>query len=289
MRLIGLTRVRNESLIIADTLEHLDRFCDGIVVYDDCSSDDTRAVIAKSTARVLALIRGTHWSPDRLLEETRHRRTLAATGIAHKADWLLYVDADERLDVDVRGLVQAAPTRIDGFRLGLLDAYLTQECAEPYKQGPLVDLQRVYGVEERRILMLWRASSPFAFLGADQREPVPGIGCRIAEVPGAVRHFGKAISVAQWEDTCTYYADHFPEPYRSKWSARIGKALHTASDFGGPLLPWEEAVAQASKIPAPRQNLRMLLRRLQVSLQRRFGRLAGPKELEKGLDIAHFG
>ena len=56
---------------------------------------------------------------------------------------------------------------------------------------------------------------------------------------GYVKHYGKAISVEEWEKTCDYYAE-WPEPYGSKWAARRGKAIHTESDFGRPLILWED-------------------------------------------------
>ncbi|MBU4555275.1 MAG: hypothetical protein KJ747_00185, partial [Actinobacteria bacterium] len=58
---------------------------------------------------------------------------------------------------------------------------------------------------------------------------------------GYVKHYGKAISIAEWEVTCDYYIENFPEPYRSKWSARKGCAIHTESDFARPLMSWEDA------------------------------------------------
>lgn len=53
MNIIGLTLVRNESLIIQETLDHFGRFCTGgIYVLDDCSDDDTYE-IAKSHKSVV--------------------------------------------------------------------------------------------------------------------------------------------------------------------------------------------------------------------------------------------
>jgi glycosyltransferase involved in cell wall biosynthesis len=38
---IGVTRIRNESEIISNTLDHMATFCDKVIVYDDCSTDNT--------------------------------------------------------------------------------------------------------------------------------------------------------------------------------------------------------------------------------------------------------
>ncbi len=39
--LVGMTRVRNEALILPDTLDYLGRHVDAIIAYDDASTDET--------------------------------------------------------------------------------------------------------------------------------------------------------------------------------------------------------------------------------------------------------
>ena len=39
MKIVGITRIRNEEHIIKQVLEHVSQFVDGILVYDDCSTD----------------------------------------------------------------------------------------------------------------------------------------------------------------------------------------------------------------------------------------------------------
>lgn len=43
--LIGLTRVRNESLVLQDTLDYVGEHVDAIVAYDDASTDDTPDIL----------------------------------------------------------------------------------------------------------------------------------------------------------------------------------------------------------------------------------------------------
>jgi hypothetical protein len=74
------------------------------------------------------------------------------------------------------------------------------------------------------------------------REPM-GITGKI-ETKGWVKHYGKAISVEEWEKTCDYYikyrgARSIPM-FTAKWKQRKGKAVHTKSDFGRRLITWEE-------------------------------------------------
>ena len=57
LQIIGLMRVRDEGLILEDSLNHFSRIVDGIIVYDDVSSDDT-VRIAASHPKVLKVIVG---------------------------------------------------------------------------------------------------------------------------------------------------------------------------------------------------------------------------------------
>ncbi|NCU33402.1 MAG: hypothetical protein EOM23_10865 [Candidatus Moranbacteria bacterium] len=62
---------------------------------------------------------------------------------------------------------------------------------------------------------------------------------------GYVKHYGKAISIEEWEKTCDYYInergdDQKFKTFKNKWLARRGKAIHTMSDFGSELIQWHE-------------------------------------------------
>ena len=43
--IIGITRVRNESLILRDTLDHISNYVDAIIAYDDASTDQTLDIL----------------------------------------------------------------------------------------------------------------------------------------------------------------------------------------------------------------------------------------------------
>lgn len=227
--IIGITRVRNEALIIEDTLRHALQTADRVILYDDCSTDDT-VEIAGGFDRV-EIIRGDEWRADRPAEETRHRALLLARAQQAGAAWCWCFDADERLVGDLPDLTA------DAYRFRLFDGYLAEGYDKPYESGPLALLPRLWGPEYRDILMLFRANRA-VFRGRDAREPQ--IAGRIALAPTRVKHFGKCLSVEHWEETCDYYATHWPEPYRSKWAARRGRAVHERSDFGADLYRWHE-------------------------------------------------
>lgn len=71
---------------------------------------------------------------------------------------------------------------------------------------------------------------------------------------GYVRHYGKAISVEEWEKTCDYYGKHFPQ-YSEKWEKRKGKAVHNGvSDFGNKLISWKEKEQKGFLLVAGQTN-----------------------------------
>lgn len=228
--IIGITRVRNESLIIADTLRHYLQRCDRILLYDDCS-DDSTAEIAASFDRV-QVIAGDYWRPDRRPEETRHRGLLLERARGLGAEWCLCFDADERLVGDLPDL------SADGYEFRLFDGYLTEHTQAPYLDGELADLPRMWGPEYRDILILFRVERS-KFIGDGNR--CPRTMGRIERADVYVKHFGKCISVQQWEETCDYYTGpSWPSHYRCKWEARRGRAIHQRSDRGNKLRTWND-------------------------------------------------
>jgi glycosyltransferase involved in cell wall biosynthesis len=239
--LVAISRVRNESLLLQDTLDHVAGFADAIFIYDDASDDDTFD-IAMNHPQVAGVIRNQRWrggEQERLLSETRHRGLLLA--LARKTfsmEWCFCFDADERYVGPIREFVRSEtmPT-LNGVRVRLFDAYMTASDSEPFAKGrKLLDFRANFGPEYRDILMLWRDRPGARYEGLDSREPRIEGEC---ETMFYCQHYGKSLSVEQWEATCQYYIDHFPfESYGKKWSERRGKALHVQSDFGNALRAW---------------------------------------------------
>lgn len=239
--IFGITRVRNEELILEDTLRHVLARTDGIILYDDCSTDRT-VEIASSFDRVIVL-RGDEWRKDRANEETRHRAILLDAAKSKGAEWCWCFDADERI---IDGLFSNELSG-DGYKFRLFDGYLASGYDMPYLgAGRLQDLPRMWGPEYRDILMLFRTKSA-TYKGRDKRAPHVA-GTIESEPLTVVQHYGKCLSIAHWEETCNYYANNWGEPYRSKWAARRGKAIHTESDFGRPLYPWPEVQTHGVKL-----------------------------------------
>ena len=238
--IVGITRVRNESLIIADTIRHFLGYCSHIVLYDDCSTDDTVEIASGVGGNRITVINGDRWHTEaRKAEETRHRKIALDTARSRGAEWCLCFDADERLVGDLPDL------SADGYRFRLFDGYLTPHRKAYYNGQALDELQRMWGPEYRDILMLFKASKA-RYIFDDQRQPfMRGETVHLADIK--VKHYGKCLSVEHWEETCKYYSTYFPEPFESRWKMRKGKAIHTRSDFGRHLHTWRGLMNSQSK------------------------------------------
>ncbi len=234
-KIYGLIRVRNEEKIIQDSLDHLEQFCTGgIFVYDDCSTDNTPSICEKHPS-VKKVIRGKSWDKERARAEFENRAAILheAKKAANENDWFVYIDADERIEYDWSNLYNLSSDVI-GIRMRLFDFYITPEDVnEPYYN------RKYIGPEYRDILIAFRNLPTLRYDTMDQREVTLGKEGKVLN-EGYVRHYGKAISVEEWEKTCDYYSKHFPM-YSEKWEKRRGKAVHYKySDFGNELITWDE-------------------------------------------------
>ncbi|HYB05992.1 MAG TPA: glycosyltransferase family 2 protein [Methyloceanibacter sp.] len=239
--LIGMTRIRNESLILPDTLDYLTDHVDAIIAYDDASTDETVDIL-RQHPKVALIVANQSWEKDvdaRKRAEARHRGLLldmARAELPH--EWMFCFDPDERVTGDLRSFVKGlAAENCDAVRVQLFDAYMTPEDCEPYRPDvPLIDFRRFYGPEQRDILMLWRNRPEIHF--AEVHGRTPG-GTEQVKTDLYCQHYGKSLSVDHWEETCDYYLRHFPfETYGRKWTERKGRAIHTESDFKRPLYEW---------------------------------------------------
>jgi hypothetical protein len=248
--LIGTTRLRNEELILRDTLDYVGEQVDAIIAYDDASTDRTLDIL-RGHPKVALVVTNGSWEEDvkaRRIAEGRHRGLLLQMARARlQFDWMFCFDADERVIGDLRGFAGRRRAS-DAVRIRLFDAYMTPDDHAPYRPDvELLDFRRFFGPEQRDILMLWRNRPEIFF--AEQHAREPG-GVERVETDLYCQHYGKSLSVEHWEQTCDYYIRHFPfETYGRKWLDRKGRAIHTQSDFERPLYEWRDTLfANAVKI-----------------------------------------
>jgi glycosyltransferase involved in cell wall biosynthesis len=230
MKIIGITRVRNEGEIINNTLNHVSQLVDGIFVYDDASTDNT-VEICKAHPKVIEVVEGKTWAKtpkERNHAEGNLRQIVYERALKAGADWVYYFDADEYIEFD------DLKFDCDAYFFRLFDFYITPEDVDKNY------LEREFmGPEYRDIPMLFKAKPNIKFT---QRVPL-NIGNNI-KMGGYVKHYGKAISIEEWDKTCQYYIEHRWDGVNNqllqRWKNRVGKAIHTESDFNTPLIKWED-------------------------------------------------
>jgi hypothetical protein len=99
VRLLALVAVRDEMRYLPDFIANVAPQVDGTIALDDGSTDGSGDFLA-SRPEVLELVRA---SPGRTgWDEPENHRKLIEAGRRHGAEWLLAIDADERVEHDFR-------------------------------------------------------------------------------------------------------------------------------------------------------------------------------------------
>jgi Glycosyl transferase family 2 len=91
--------VRDERHLLAGYLESLAGQVDGVVALDDGSSDGSAELLQRHPL-VVEVIRRPVDRPS--WDEPANRRDLVAAALRHRPDWLLALDADERVELEFR-------------------------------------------------------------------------------------------------------------------------------------------------------------------------------------------
>ena len=105
-RLLALLACRDEMRYLPGWFANVAPQVDGIVALDDGSLDGSADFLA-AQPKVLALMRAPRRTPHVWEDGANHRRLVEAAR-AYDPDWLLGVDADERLERDFRRRAEAA-------------------------------------------------------------------------------------------------------------------------------------------------------------------------------------
>lgn len=101
LRVLGLLQFRDEMRFLPGYFENLRPLVDGVIALDDGSTDGSTEFVA-ARPEVLELVRLPPRPPGSDWDEATNRRLLIETAWRHEPDWLVAVDADERLEVGFR-------------------------------------------------------------------------------------------------------------------------------------------------------------------------------------------
>ncbi|MCB9358059.1 MAG: methyltransferase domain-containing protein [Calditrichaeota bacterium] len=91
--IFAMMNIRNEDRWLRDVLDNAARICDGIVVYDDGSTDKTPD-ICRTHPAVVAYRREEEQGTDK----SRDKNRMWEMALEHKFDWMLAIDGDELLE-----------------------------------------------------------------------------------------------------------------------------------------------------------------------------------------------
>lgn len=99
-RILALLAFRNEMRYLPDYFESVAPLVDGVIALDDGSTDGSTEFVA-ARSEVLELVRNPREEPHEWNDAMNHRRLVEASW-KHHPDWVVGLDADERLERSFR-------------------------------------------------------------------------------------------------------------------------------------------------------------------------------------------
>lgn len=102
-KIIALIQVKNEIIYIPSVLTHLDKYCDGIILLDDGSTDGTYE--ASISDKLLLKVQK---ESDILFDDLKLRNLLLELASFLSTEWLFFFDADEEFDARFADLYKIA-------------------------------------------------------------------------------------------------------------------------------------------------------------------------------------
>lgn len=217
--------VRNEEARLGRCLESLRGVCDEIIVVDTGSTDATREIARDGGAKVLEHA----WNDD--FAEARNVALAAATG-----DWILSIDADERL---ASGAGEALRSAI----------------AQSSAGGLVIQMEEELDGDERyreQLVRVFRRHPEIRFEGRVHEQVLPSLnraGFGVVNAPVVILHDGYQRAVVEETDKIARnrrlvdreVADAPHEPY---WHYQRGKNRMMERDYAGAIAAFEEALGR---------------------------------------------
>ncbi len=200
---------KNEQQDLPGCLESVS-WSDDVHVFDSCSSDDTVRIATEFGANVT----------QRLFDDWSTHQNWGLANISFKHQWVLYIDADERVTAGLVGSIRAAvskPDKFVAFRIRRRDffmgTWLKHVQASPY----YIRLFRPEYMRYERLV-----------------NPVSIVDGPVGELDGHIDHYPFSKGIAHWIDRhnsySTFEASQISRDRSSRAPFNVWKALFGA-DF----------------------------------------------------------
>lgn len=142
-RLVALIPVYNESERMAACLKNVESYCDGIVLLDDDSPDDTYR-LARSEKLLIKAQKVRHHFNDK-----ENRNLLLDIASFIRAEWFVFIDADERFDARFFDLTSVFSLPVDSVGVWIANLWERADC---YR----TDLEDSHPYSKRGLWFRWR-------------------------------------------------------------------------------------------------------------------------------------
>lgn len=142
--LVALIPTYNESDRITDCLRSVEKYCDGIILLDDDSVDDTYQIVQSDKLLVKAKKIRTEFN------DVLNRNILLNIASFFKAGWFIFIDADERFDdrfVDLREIMKK--TDVDTVGVWIVNLW---DSMETYR----IDMEDTNPCSKNGLWFRWR-------------------------------------------------------------------------------------------------------------------------------------